>query len=813
MATDVPILPKLPLLGTTALSSSSPAAAGSRLACNPAIDLTATVGDAGAALLVWRSSTTGGGGDDGDQGLVSKCVERGRRVEGGVAWKADGQFVAAGWSDGVVRLVGLESSKAVHQIRVVSGDSGGGDAGKIGLIAWGRNVTGESGKRKGTDEKGGRQERRILLDGERTGDVAVDLPRELVFLEVETALPKLSPLPAGGSGDDMFLFSSTASLETVFRSCKAEDADDVHVMIVGTADGGIHLSINDSFVIGTVKHAPRGDGIFQLCGHGSRPEASTHMLLLRSQAVDDTALYLVPMNLTFLDHSPVNLSLLASKSTTLQNLLRYLKSAQSHMVSEWQSTRELPRRFMAGVEDDLKKLPNGDMTVVQALYHTVVTGHVFEPVKEWLVDTLGDRGHKRWEKTVVSGLTSLRGLVHGNFIPALERCGVILSRLLGIARFHGAEESIGFDEAQIKKLMDIVSCLMMVAHKVLTTVMDELEHFNAFAIWLRLEIDKQGSSSITEELSEKEATMDHPKVMSYIQYYLGSSPLALYFDEVAKEDYIKDQEMVGPGPSLIDLLDKQLQEQEAGRPYMKVLQRIGFLLNYLTTKANAVFDGIADAEKKGVKFGQATEVSVGKKIWKHDLWMGRSSKKDHSAAVFTAIASEDDKSKIYITRSDVPLDSAVSGPTSTRACGLGLPQGVVIVDFKYLDDKSLLVLCSQKGETEQSSEAAGRANNQPEEPRSVLLRIAYRSPHMPYQGHSGGQLPSVLELNSTGSEQASSCFAFSHMSGFTPIQMEVQRASKLRGEIPARVCLLGRDRAMYKTYALPEDLDDQVSWR
>ena len=147
-----------------------------------------------------------------------------------------------------------------------------------------------------------------------------------------------------------------------------------------------------------------------------------------------------------------------------------------------------------------------------------------------------------------------------------------------------------------------------------------------------------------------------------------------------------------------------------------------------------------------------------------------------------------------------------------RACGLGLPDGVAIVDFKYLDDKSLLVLCSQKGKTRFSSEAAGRTNNRPEEPRSVLLRIAYRSPHMPYQGHTEGQLPSVLELNGTGSEEVSSCFAFSHMSGFTPIQMEVRRASKLRGEIPARVCLLGRDRAMYKTYALPEDLDDAESW-
>lgn len=41
-----------------------------------------------------------------------------------------------------------------------------------------------------------------------------------------------------------------------------------------------------------------------------------------------------------------------------------------------------------------------------------------------------------------------------------------------------------------------------------------------------------------------------------------------------------------------------------------------------------------------------------------------------------------------------------------------------------------------------------------------------------------------------------------------PIQMEVQRASKTRGELPARVCLLGRDRTVYKTYALPDHFEE-----
>jgi anaphase-promoting complex subunit 4 len=195
----------------------------------------------------------------------------------------------------------------------------------------------------------------------------------------------------------MFVFSSTASLEFVFRPCRAEDADSVDIMVVGMTDGGVHLSIYDSFVIGTFKPAPRtakgppATGTFQLCGHGSHPDISTHALLLQPKVGDDTLLYLVPMDLTFVHYSPVNLSLLASKMTTLQNLLRYVKQTQSHMTSEWKSTRELPSRFLLSVQEDLQKMPKGAVTVVQALYHTVATGHVYPPVKEWLLDSLAER--------------------------------------------------------------------------------------------------------------------------------------------------------------------------------------------------------------------------------------------------------------------------------------------------------------------------------------------------------------------------------------------------------------------------------------
>jgi len=172
----------------------------------------------------------------------------------------------------------------------------------------------------------------------------------------------------------------------------------VHIMLVGTADGGIHLSIYDSFVIGTFNPSPLAGpkpvtvpGNFELCGHGSHPDISTHSLLLRPRDGDGSCLYLVPMDLRFIHDSSVNLSLLASKTTSLQNLLRYLKQAQSHMASEFKSTRELPGRFLLGVREDLQKMERGSVTVVQALCHTVATGDVFPPLREWLVDSLAER--------------------------------------------------------------------------------------------------------------------------------------------------------------------------------------------------------------------------------------------------------------------------------------------------------------------------------------------------------------------------------------------------------------------------------------
>ena len=161
-------------------------------------------------------------------------------------------------------------------------------------------------------------------------------------------------------------------------------------MVVGTKEGNIHLSIYDSFEIGSFVSPITIDGApCHLLRHASHPDFSTHALLMELP-VSGKSLYFVPMDLRFISASSEYLSLLASRSTTLNNLLRYIHQVQALMISEWKSTQELPSRFLRNINETLaEKEDNRD--IVQALYHSVATGHTFPSVKEWLVDELSER--------------------------------------------------------------------------------------------------------------------------------------------------------------------------------------------------------------------------------------------------------------------------------------------------------------------------------------------------------------------------------------------------------------------------------------
>ncbi|KAJ4424298.1 hypothetical protein N0V82_000998 [Gnomoniopsis sp. IMI 355080] len=714
--------------------------------------------------------------------LVSSSSERGRSIQA-LCWKADA------WDDGNIGLLSVENTKVVHRIAIKDGDA---QLAPITYIAWAQNLTGKRHFSYNGDKASklrGLIQDELALDGARGISDLVDLPHALTFLEIDTSLPKISPLPvSGGTGDDMFAFSTNVSLESVFAPPRVEDNDVVDVMVAATRDGDVHLSIYDSFPIGIFKvpiktgpspsSSQKLDGMFELCLHASHPEVSTHALLMRPGGEKGKALYLVPMDLRFVSYSPVNLSLLASKTTTLQKLLRYMLQTQAHIRNEWQSTRELPRRFLNIVQEDLASMKSGPTDIFQALYHTVLTGHVYQPVRDWLVDSIGDRGHKRWDKAVIPGLEAVRNLIHENMLPAMERVTLILSRLSGIARFHEEDDQIGFTNAEITRLVDILSALTLVYNRVLLIVIEELELFRVFSSWVRITIDRVSTSNPSDEIMEKEALLDPAKILRYIERYLVRSPMATFLDTAG--DFGNTRHDLEDSTNVLDEVDEQLKLDDEGKPFRRTIPQVNLLFKLLVDKAGDIFKNIAEAEKRSVRFGQAVKLDLAgdasgpETPGSVDMTMLSLHKPNGvDGIVYTAVLSKERPHTVNIFEIKIEIINGISSaPTVSHAqLDLDLSHTALLLDLKFLNDKVLLLLCQEEG----------------------------RPPHLIYIPF---RQASVTTQDLVFPED---------LSAFAPVQMEVLSPNDSKAGVPARIALLGKDLAHSKVFALRGNIELSAS--
>lgn len=117
--------------------------------------------------------------------------------------------MAVGWSDGIVRLMGLENNKAAHHIAVCADDDT-----RITHIGWASCTIASK-----VTEFSPRLKDEIVNELASFADdshISPNLPEELTFLEVDTALPKISPLPVGSAGGEYVYHSLGPSITCSF---------------------------------------------------------------------------------------------------------------------------------------------------------------------------------------------------------------------------------------------------------------------------------------------------------------------------------------------------------------------------------------------------------------------------------------------------------------------------------------------------------------------------------------------------------------------------------------------------------------------
>lgn len=160
---------------------------------------------------------------------------------------------------------------------------------------------------------------------------------------------------------------------------------------MGFEDSSIHLSIYEFFEIGSfsLQHISQVPDQSKPILHCSHSFSTTHALAISYASYGNEKLYLVPIDFRLVSSAGRYLSLLASKSAQLHNILRYIRQVQKEIFIELKAAQDLPSKFIRSIEETLKN--KADYTWVDGAYHLVVTGNCFPEIKEWLVDELGER--------------------------------------------------------------------------------------------------------------------------------------------------------------------------------------------------------------------------------------------------------------------------------------------------------------------------------------------------------------------------------------------------------------------------------------
>ncbi|PYH96736.1 anaphase-promoting complex component Cut20/Apc4 [Aspergillus ellipticus CBS 707.79] len=626
----------------------------------------------------------------------------------GLKWKNTGHLIAVACADNTIRIISAYSGKTVHHYPAYQSEGESSQPAKVTCLGWGVNFTDSKAAQRHLHEAAGQVSVDDLLSPDNHPSKAAsllkaDLPRELALLDIESSLPKLSTLPATGSDDDVF--SSRASIDAIFHSISKSTSDAVDVMLIGFDDGTVHLRIFDCFEIGSLHIGnPVGDsGPSQILRHASHPLSSTHALLALAPEATPGPLHLLTLDLRFITRSGRYLSLLAHKTTQLQNLLRYISQVQRQIELEWKNAQELPARYMRSVTEDLQEKCHCDF--VTATYHLVVTGDCFEPLKEFLVDIVGERGHKRWEKAVSTGYENVRRLTHECLLPALERCEVLLSRLIGLSKFYKLSEVLGLETSDLTAIVETLDCLHLLAHHIIIQANEELVQFNSFSRWFRHEIDMQSAepmSQTLEELMEKTDMLEYPQTLKYIQGALTKSKLRKYIQQLpmmgmARPPPVSSDKWAPTGHdrSFYDTVKKLLEQSDTPDETNPVeLPKINDLTRRLGLQFERVFGQIALTQRRGILHRSPLTLHPDCDKDVMDITMCCEDTEKNLCVIYIATRSVKNKHLLCFYRVELDSENGVSSTRKTSTGAIDLQEGE-IRQVQFVEDNTVMVLWSK----------------------------------------------------------------------------------------------------------------------
>lgn len=207
----------------------------------------------------------------------------------------------------------------------------------------------------------------------------------------------------------------------------------------------------------------------------------------------------------------------------------------------------------------------------------------------------------------------MRRLAHENLLPALERFTVLVSRLRGLSRFQLSNANLGLSTQEFDNILDTLNCLQLMAHQILITSGSELRQFLAFSAWLRQEMDIQASDAGMAEPADKDINIDHASTLEYIQGAMTQSQLKSFFKSEAHAEEKPPWDLAAEGRSSFQLYKRGLQNTKREDSCTSQVPTLDALMKHLDAQCNAVFNGIAETQRRSVRFGAPVHLQKG--VW------------------------------------------------------------------------------------------------------------------------------------------------------------------------------------------------------
>ncbi|KAG9696615.1 hypothetical protein KCU95_g4163, partial [Aureobasidium melanogenum] len=492
----------------------------------------------------------------------------------GLQWIRDGKCLAVALNTGFVDIVSGETGKIIRH----GGDDpftidaanpkSKVDRGEITCLGWGTVLTQDTidwkksskpdldesiisdlWSRLGLDpaeEPPASDEDDLEAQGQEA--LLKDLPRQLSFLDVESILPRLSPIPTRHTASGRYdMFATQAALDDYFDSMQRKDRLTADVMFVGHAGGRNRVTVDDILEIKYTPDFP-GSGIKSPMEEGDETphslvplmytshRRSKHHAILRAERDDEVMdgsnqgfknLHISLFDIPLMSSGGSHLHLIVSRTAQLRDLCGYISCSIVSAKSDWTTHTNLPSRFMENVNETLEE--KGEGALEDNLYHLAMTGNFTPTMLEWLRDELAERGHKRWDHAMTTLYTELSKILHTNLLPVLERSMVVATNLRGLARYYSDTPHFDVPPEAFTSILSTLSSLQLLVHEAVQILGTEQRQFRAFSRWLRHQIDLAAAdpeSLSAKDMAERETPqLDLPNTLTYLEGGLTKSRL------------------------------------------------------------------------------------------------------------------------------------------------------------------------------------------------------------------------------------------------------------------------------------------------